>query len=210
MDFFNGGWGSDQSIRTLTGSAQQFDRLWGFSANGLLQLDQNKYNIYAIPVHAPYAGQVIAEVDDLPGMQVPQADREHMAGNHVLLLCNDADALQRHFKPGSLKVRKVIRSLSARRWGLLAALAACMIKGIERVAPILKFELRGVEVRVHGVRQDVPPRMESISYVIEVDTDEPDNRLAPLHGNVNKYGTVFNTVAPGTDLSGLLVRKNLI
>ncbi|MEN9396630.1 MAG: hypothetical protein RLZ81_1160, partial [Pseudomonadota bacterium] len=29
---------------------------------------------------------------------------------------------------------------------LLAALSACMIKGMERVAPILKFELRGVEV----------------------------------------------------------------
>ena len=90
---------------------------------------------------------------------------------------------------------------------LLAALAACMIKGIERVVPILKFELRGVEVRIHGVRQDVPPRMESISYVIEVDTDEPDHRLALLHENVKKYGTVFNTVAPGTDLSGQLMRK---
>lgn len=31
---------------------------------------------------------------------------------------------------------------------LLAALAACIIKGIERVAPILHFELRGVEVRM--------------------------------------------------------------
>jgi len=35
---------------------------------------------------------------------------------------------------------------------LLAALSACMLKSIERVMPILKFELRGVEVRVHGVR----------------------------------------------------------
>ena len=90
---------------------------------------------------------------------------------------------------------------------LLAALSACMLKSIERVMPILKFELRGVEVRVHGVRQDVPPRMESITYEIVVDTDEPDRRLALLHENVKKYGTVFNTVAPGTDLSGVLRRK---
>ena len=90
---------------------------------------------------------------------------------------------------------------------LLAALSACMIKGIERVVPILKFELRGVQVRVHGIRQDVPPRMESISYEIEVDTDEPEHRLALLHENVKKYGTVFNTVAPGTDLSGVMLRK---
>jgi uncharacterized OsmC-like protein len=90
---------------------------------------------------------------------------------------------------------------------LLAALSACMVKGIERVTPILKFALRGVEVHVHGVRQDVPPRMESITYAIVVDTDEPDRRLDLLHDNVRKYGTVFNTVAPGTDLSGTVRRK---
>ena len=89
---------------------------------------------------------------------------------------------------------------------LLAALSACMLKGIERVTPILHFQLRSVEVRVHGVRQDVPPRMESIDYEILVDTDESDHRLELLHDNVRKYGTVFNTVAPGTALSGVLRR----
>ncbi|HMO45725.1 MAG TPA: OsmC family protein [Rubrivivax sp.] len=91
---------------------------------------------------------------------------------------------------------------------LLAALSACMIKSIERVTPILKFELRGVEVRIHGVRRDVPPRLESIRYEIIVDTDEPDRRLDLLHENVRKFGTVFNTVAPGTELSGVLRRKS--
>jgi len=92
---------------------------------------------------------------------------------------------------------------------LLAALSACIIKGIERVTPILKFELRGVEVRVEGVRQDVPPKMESITYEIIVDTDEDERRLELLHENVRKYGTVFNTIAPGTQLSGELHRKRL-
>lgn len=90
---------------------------------------------------------------------------------------------------------------------LLAALSACMIKGIERVVPILKFQLRGVEVHVHGVRQDVPPRLESITYEILVDSDEPQRRLELLHDNVRKFGTVFNTVAPGTALSGTLRRQ---
>ena len=89
---------------------------------------------------------------------------------------------------------------------LLAALSACMIKGIERVAPILDFSLRGVDVRGHGVRQDVPPKMESIDYEIVVDTDEPERRLELLHDNVKRFGTVFNTVAPGTQLSGRLRR----
>jgi uncharacterized OsmC-like protein len=82
-----------------------------------------------------------------------------------------------------------------------------MIKGIERVAPMLKFSFRGVEVYVvHGVRQDVPPRMERIEYEIRVETDESDQRLALLHQNVKKYGTVFNTIASGTVLEGTLRR----
>ncbi len=90
---------------------------------------------------------------------------------------------------------------------LLAALSACMIKGIERVTPMLGFSVRGVEVKIDGVRQDVPPKMESITYEIIVDTDEPDGRLELLHDNVKKFGTVFNTVAPGTELIGVLRRK---
>ena len=91
---------------------------------------------------------------------------------------------------------------------LLAAVSACMIKGIERVTPMLNFKLNGVEVKVHGVRQDVPPKMESIHYEIIIDTDESDNRLELLHTNVKKYGTVFNTVMSGTNLSGKLIRKS--
>lgn len=90
---------------------------------------------------------------------------------------------------------------------LMAALAACMIKSIERVTPILKFELRGVKIYLLGVRQDVPPKMESIDYEILVDSDETDHRLELLHENVKKYGTVFNTVAPGTQLKGVLRRN---
>lgn len=90
---------------------------------------------------------------------------------------------------------------------LLAALSGCIIKGIERVTPMLKFELRGVEVRVTGVRQDTLPKMESIRYEIIVDSDESDRRLELLHENVQKFGTVFNTLAPGTQLTGVIKRK---
>jgi uncharacterized OsmC-like protein len=89
---------------------------------------------------------------------------------------------------------------------LLAALAACMIKGIERVSPMNRFKFRGVEVRLHGVRQDNPPFMSSITYELIVDTDEDDRRLDLLHTNVRKFGTIFNTVAAATKLEGKIVR----
>jgi uncharacterized OsmC-like protein len=88
----------------------------------------------------------------------------------------------------------------------LAAIAACMLKGIERVTPMLKFDLRGVEVKLHGVRQDSPPKMISIDYELIVDTDEDDRRLDLLHLNVRKFGTIFNTVAEATKLEGRISR----
>jgi uncharacterized OsmC-like protein len=93
---------------------------------------------------------------------------------------------------------------------LLAAVAACMIKGIERVAPMIHFKFRGVEVRLHGVRQDSPPFMSSITYDLIVDTDEDDRRLDLLHQNVRKYGTISNTVAAATKLEGKIVRAGTV
>ena len=78
---------------------------WGLRAKGLLALNPGQHNIYGLPVHAPFAGQVIAALDGLPDMQVPQTDRLHVAGNHVLLRFNGADVLLGHFKPGGLTVR---------------------------------------------------------------------------------------------------------
>jgi uncharacterized OsmC-like protein len=89
----------------------------------------------------------------------------------------------------------------------LAAIAACMIKGIERVTPMLHFDLRGVEVHLYGVRQDSPPKMVSVDYELIVDTDEDDRRLDLLHLNVRKFGTISNTVAAATKLEGVIKRK---
>ncbi|MEG3660546.1 OsmC family protein [Celeribacter halophilus] len=91
---------------------------------------------------------------------------------------------------------------------LLASLAACMLKGTERVIPMLEFDLRGIEVSLRGQRQDSPPKMVKIDYEIVVDTDETDQRLDLLHRNLQKYGTIYNTLAGATELSGQIRRKD--
>ncbi|MFS8043114.1 hypothetical protein [Xanthobacter sp. AM33] len=83
-----------------------------------------------------------------------------------------------------------------------------MIKGIERVTPMLNFELRGVDVALHAVRQDAPPKIVSVDYELIIDTDETEQRLALLHTNVRKYGTISNTVAQATPLEGTIRRKS--
>jgi len=91
---------------------------------------------------------------------------------------------------------------------LLAAVAACMIKGIERIAPVNHFSYRGVEVRLRGLRQDSPPFIAEITYELIIDTDEDDRKLDLMHHNVQKYGTIFNTVSAATKLNGTIRRRD--
>jgi uncharacterized OsmC-like protein len=89
---------------------------------------------------------------------------------------------------------------------LLAALAACMIKGAERVTPLLAFQIDGVEVRLEAIRQEAPPKLMKIKYEIVVDSAETDARLDLLHRNILKYGTISNTLAAAVPLEGSLRR----
>lgn len=89
---------------------------------------------------------------------------------------------------------------------LLAALAACMIKGVERVAPMLVFEFSSVEVRLEAVRQDSPPKLVEIRYEIVMGSAETDARLDLMHRNILKYGTISNTLAGAVQLGGTLRR----
>lgn len=90
---------------------------------------------------------------------------------------------------------------------LLAALAACMIKGVERVIPMLDFQIDGIDVALTATRQDAPPLLTGIRYRITVDAPESDQRLALLHRNILKYGTISNTLSRALTLDGELERK---
>ncbi len=77
----------------------------GLRASGILPPDPAAYRIFGEPVYAPCGGQVIAAVDGLPEMSPPRMDREHMAGNHVLLECDGVWVLLGHLQRGSVRVR---------------------------------------------------------------------------------------------------------
>lgn len=87
---------------------------------------------------------------------------------------------------------------------LLASLAACIIKGIDRVAPTLGFTYTHVDVHLVAHRPATEARISEITYVITINTADTD-KLELLHKNVQKFGTISNTVRPGTTLSGSIV-----
>ena len=89
---------------------------------------------------------------------------------------------------------------------LAAALAACLSKNLERFSKILGFHYQRGRVTVTLERQDAPARIIRATYLVEVTTDEPDERLQLLHRNLRKYGTITNTLAAACELSGELRR----
>lgn len=77
---------------------------WGRRARGLAPVDPAAYLIHGTLILAPCAGTVLATMDGLPDNRVPETDRTHLAGNHVLLECGPHAVLLAHMAPGSVAV----------------------------------------------------------------------------------------------------------
>lgn len=87
---------------------------------------------------------------------------------------------------------------------LTSAFAACIIKNVERMGEMLPFAFDRATVEVTAERQDRPPKMVRISYVVTVVTDEPPQRVDLLHRNIQRHGTIFNTLADVCEVSGVI------
>lgn len=91
---------------------------------------------------------------------------------------------------------------------LLAAQAACFLKGIERTAPTMNFQFSDVRVKLRATRPKLEARIEEIEYLIKITSRESDERLGLMHKNLQKHGTIYNTISSGTKLHGKLVRAS--
>ena len=87
---------------------------------------------------------------------------------------------------------------------LAGSFASCLLKNLERAGRLLDFHYGSAAVDVTARRQDDPPRFIEISYEMRVTTDEPERRLDLVHRNLQKYGTVYNTLAAVCDVHGSL------
>ncbi len=48
--------------------------------------------------------------------------------------------------------------------------------------------------------------MQKIDYIVRIETQESDKRLALLQTNIEKYGTIYNTLKKSTELTGRIER----
>lgn len=89
---------------------------------------------------------------------------------------------------------------------LLTAFSSCILKNIERMSELLKFQYKYVHVESSALRQDSPPKFIEINYQIFLNTEESDHRIELLHKNIKQFGTVYNSISEQTKISGEIIR----
>jgi uncharacterized OsmC-like protein len=90
---------------------------------------------------------------------------------------------------------------------LATAFAACVLKNVERFSGILPFRYDGASISVTAEREDRPPRISQIRYVLRIRTDEPAQRVDLLRRNIERFGTIFNTLSTACQITGEIVAE---
>lgn len=89
----------------------------------------------------------------------------------------------------------------------LSSLAACILKNVERFSGLLHFEYDKAEIMVSATRLENPPRMEHINYELTIFSKDKKLRIELLKKNIEKFGTIFNTVQKACSISGSIEKK---
>jgi uncharacterized OsmC-like protein len=90
---------------------------------------------------------------------------------------------------------------------LAMAFAACVLKNVSRYSEILPFSQQGASIHVTADRQQSPPKITHISYVLRLKTNETAHRIELFHKNIAKFGTIYNTLAEVCEVSGEIVAE---
>ena len=88
---------------------------------------------------------------------------------------------------------------------LTAAFAACTLKNVARFSTILGFSYREASIEVLSQRQDNPPQISRVDWTLDIVTSDPPERLRLLQTNLERQGTIYNTIAAGAQISGRIV-----
>jgi len=89
---------------------------------------------------------------------------------------------------------------------LLASLAACILKNVQRYSEILKIPYKGARITINGIRNDNPPYMKEINYLLEVSTDADEKKIQNWHRNILKFGTITNTLMRACEIKGNMIK----
>jgi len=86
----------------------------------------------------------------------------------------------------------------------LGSFAACMLKNVERFSTMMKFSYTKTTLNVSATRLENPPRMENINYDLTIYTKDDKLNVELLKKNIEKFGTIYNTIKLSCSISGTI------
>ncbi len=86
----------------------------------------------------------------------------------------------------------------------LGAFSACMLKNVERFSGMMKFSYTKAMLEVNATRLEDPPRMDNIVYNLAIYTNDNKLNTALLKKNIEKFGTIYNTMKLSCSISGTI------
>ncbi len=86
----------------------------------------------------------------------------------------------------------------------LSSFAACMLKNVERFSGMLKFTYTKATLEVNAIRLENPPRMDNIVYNLTLYSNDKNLNTDLLRKNIEKFGTIYNTVKLSCSITGTI------
>ena len=86
----------------------------------------------------------------------------------------------------------------------LGSFAACMLKNVERFSEMMKFTYSKATLEVNATRLKNPPRMDDIMYSLTIYSNDQKLNIDLLKKNIEKFGTIYNTVKLACNISGTI------
>ncbi|MBT9189120.1 OsmC family protein [Zobellia russellii] len=84
----------------------------------------------------------------------------------------------------------------------LGSFSSCILKNVERFSGFMNFEYSKAEILVKGIRLEKPPRIDKINYELKIYSTDTDLNVELLKKNIEKFGTIFNTVQLSCSING--------
>lgn len=84
----------------------------------------------------------------------------------------------------------------------LGAFASCMLKNVERFSIMMKFTYLKAIVNVSASRIAKPLKMDDINYKLTVFSSDENLNILLLKKNIEKFGTIYNTVKLSCNING--------
>ena len=89
----------------------------------------------------------------------------------------------------------------------LGSFASCMLKNVERFSTMMKFTYTKAIVNVSATRAEKPLKMDDINYKLTVYSSDEKLNTTLLKKNIEKFGTIYNTVKLSCNINGVVVKK---